>query len=104
MRLSVRPQGRTCVALLAITIATCGCESFSSKNDSWVGHDWSEYVAVSDRATHIEQRQGPTDAGTTTFKERVETGADCVVYWDVNSAGKMVSWRSEGSSCKWYNY
>ena len=89
-------------SIIAILACISGCESFSSKMNSWVGQPIAPYLAVKDRGGEtLEEVTSPDANGNKTYIFSVDK--TCRVYWNVDKDGIVRSWKSEGTSCKYYN-
>jgi hypothetical protein len=79
------------------------CTSFNRSVDTWVGAPIKDYLEVPGQLPPVDIR-GPDEKGNRIYVVRIEKGADCVVFWNVDTHGIIRGWTHEGSSCKFYNY
>lgn len=94
------------LVLIVSAFFLTACTFFSTKMNSWVGKYMSDRLNIDlkytrERIQFVENRPGIDPPGQDTYIEQIEK--KCVVYWQVDSDGRIVSWRSDGSNCKYYN-
>jgi len=87
------------VMATAAVLATA-CTPFATKMDSWVGIPIQRRLNFDEGRAQIQATGVPDTSGQVVYVERIEK--KCHVYWDVDAAGVITGWRSEGSACKHY--
>ena len=93
---------RSCLRLFAAASSLlAACTPFDTKLDSWNGHPIQEWLAIPDKGgEHVIEIRGPDAAGQLVYV--IAVSKDCTVFWTVDEAGIIVSWKHDGAACKHY--